>query len=362
MQKRKKLNLIQASRAIVPLLVLIFHVSFVVDEHFDYNFLNLTNLERVGGADYFFILTGFMMFYIHSRDIGNKEKFRPFLLKRFIGIYPYYWVITTIVCVFFFLIPIGYGYSTDIKVIMGSYFLSPMEEEPIIYTAWSLRHNILFYLIFSCLIFANKRILRYLIGIWAALIVIIYAKGIEMNNYFSSFIFNKVNLNFILGCICAYISMKLRLKHGKLFVTLAILGYIFTWLTGMYGWINVDSYLMYAICGTLLILGLVSFDMKREIRIPKIFNYLGNASYSIYITHAPFLGLIAIIIKDLGIHDLLGNLLSTLLCILVAVVLGCLAHSIIEKPLLAGLRSVFLNPVKKQPTLFVSSDTLRRIR
>ncbi|MEI4802972.1 acyltransferase [Bacillus sp. FJAT-51639] len=351
MQQKKRLNLVQASRAIVPLLVLMFHMSFVADEHFNYNFLNLTKLERVGGADYFFVLTGFMIFYVYFKDIGNKEKFRPFLIKRFIGIYPFYWIVTFIVCVFFFFIPIGYGYSQSIKTILGSLSLFPWQEEPIIYSAWSLRHNILFYLIFSCLILSKGKMFKYLIGLWIMLILFIYWKDIEVSNYLISFMFDKINLNFILGCCCAYISMNFPIKHGKLFVTLGILGYIFTWITVLYDLMKLDTNIMYAISAMFLILGLVSFDMNKKIRIPKIFNYLGNASFSIYLTHPPFLGLIAIIINKSGIHDLIGNLLSTLLCIVIAMIMGCLAHSFIEKPLLVRMKSVFLKPIKRQTSL-----------
>ncbi|PGZ98150.1 hypothetical protein COE51_12125 [Bacillus pseudomycoides] len=347
MQQKKRLNLIQASRAIVPLLVLTFHMSFVVNEHFNYNFLNLTKLEQIGGADYFFVLTGFMIFYVYFKDIGNKEKFRPFLIKRFIGIYPFYWIVTCIVCVFFFFIPVGYGYSHSVKTILGSLSLFPWQEDPIIYSAWSLRYNIFFYLIFSCLIFSKGKTLRYLIGLWITLILFINLSDIEIENYLISFIFNKVNLNFVLGCCCAYISLKFPIKHGKLFVTLGVSGYIFTWITVLNDLMQLDTFIMYSISAMFLILGLVSFDMNKNVRIPKIFNYLGNASFSIYLTHPPFLGLIAIIINKLGIHDLIGNLLSTLLCILIAIVMGCLAHSFIEKPLLARMRSVFLNPIRK---------------
>lgn len=351
MQQKKRLNLIQASRAIVPLLVLTFHMSFVVNEHFEYNFLNLTTLERVGGADYFFVLTGFMIFYVYFKDIGNKDKFRPFLIKRFISIYPFYWIVTFIVCVFFFFIPVGYGYSHSIKTILGSLSLFPWQENPIIYSAWTLRHNILFYLIFACLIFSKGKTLKYVIGLWVTLILFINFSNIQIDNYFISFIFNKVNLNFILGCCCAYIAMNFPIKHGAVFVTLGISGYLFTWITVLNNLMQLDTYIMYAISATFLILGLVSFDMNKNVRISKIFNYLGNAAYSIYLTHPAFLGLIAIIIKNSGIHNLLGNLLSTLLCILIAIVIGCLAHSFIEKPLLARMRSVFLDPIRKQTNL-----------
>ena len=239
---------------------------------------------------------------------------------------------------------------------MGSLSLFPWQENPIIYSAWTLRHNILFYLIFACLIFSKGKTLKYVIGLWVTLILFINFSNIQIDNYFISFIFNKVNLNFILGCCCAYIAMNFPIKHGAVFVTLGISGYLFTWITVLNNLMQLDTYIMYAISATFLILGLVSFDMNKNVRISKIFNYLGNAAYSIYLTHPAFLGLIAIIIKKSGIHNLLGNLLSTLLCILIAIVIGCLAHSFIEKPLLARMRSVFLDPIRKQTNLLSLSQ------
>ncbi|MEW8987831.1 MAG: hypothetical protein AB2401_12690, partial [Bacillus sp. (in: firmicutes)] len=59
--KRKHLNLIQFSRALVPLFVLLFHAEAFMHVYFDYDFLKLQDVSKSGGVYYFFALSGFMI-------------------------------------------------------------------------------------------------------------------------------------------------------------------------------------------------------------------------------------------------------------------------------------------------------------
>ena len=49
---------------------------------------------RFGHAGFhlFFVLSGFLMYYIHSEDLGRPRGLLPFAYKRFSRIYPSYWV------------------------------------------------------------------------------------------------------------------------------------------------------------------------------------------------------------------------------------------------------------------------------
>ena len=146
---RKKLVLIQFSRALVPILVMLFHLSGSMMDYFEFNLLGFSYLPISGGVDYFFALSGFMMYYIYRDSLGKPNQ--NYLLNRFIRVYPLYWLLTLGFLAVLFLNPnFGVGHETDIDTIITSLFLfqSPRELEPVLNVAWSLVHTVFFYLVF----------------------------------------------------------------------------------------------------------------------------------------------------------------------------------------------------------------------
>ena len=157
MRQRKYLDLVRASRAIIPLLIVFSHASKMTLENFDYNFLGIPDLPRSGGVDFFFVLSGFMIYYIHMKDIGNKEAVKPFFIKRFIRIYPLYWILTLSVLPIYFLVPsFGNEYIRHFGVIIKSLMLIPQPHSPIISVAWSLINTVLFYFAFALTIYFGR--------------------------------------------------------------------------------------------------------------------------------------------------------------------------------------------------------------
>jgi len=56
------------------------------------------------GVDFFFVLSGFIIFFVHGKDIGKPSRLPHYVWRRFIRIYPVYWAVTliSIVLAFFF--------------------------------------------------------------------------------------------------------------------------------------------------------------------------------------------------------------------------------------------------------------------
>ena len=44
-------------------------------------------------VDFFFVLSGFIITYIHLRDLRQRTNLGSFLLKRFNRIYPVFWIV-----------------------------------------------------------------------------------------------------------------------------------------------------------------------------------------------------------------------------------------------------------------------------
>ena len=90
----KKLNLLQVYRGIAAVLVVMFHLTDMSAQRL--NQVTFFNLFQAGwsGVDYFFVLSGFIMVYVHRSAIGKKDHLKSFLVKRAVRIYPIYWIIT----------------------------------------------------------------------------------------------------------------------------------------------------------------------------------------------------------------------------------------------------------------------------
>ena len=113
---------------------------------------------------------------------------------------------------------------------------------------------------------------------------------------------------------------------------------------------------IYGISSMLIILSSVLIENKTIIKVHYFLCYLGEASYSIYLTH--FM-LISIMIKFIfflkldhisdGIIDSIKINLIIIVIVLISVVTGCMVHTYIEKPLLKIFRyHLRLNSIDKK--------------
>ena len=47
----------------------------------------------MSGVDIFFVLSGFIIYFIHAKDIGRPQRIYNFAKKRLSRVYPAYWVV-----------------------------------------------------------------------------------------------------------------------------------------------------------------------------------------------------------------------------------------------------------------------------
>ena len=344
---RKRLELIQFSRALVPFMVMLFHLSGSMMGYFDYNLLGLSFIPISGGVNYFFALTGFMMYYIYHRSFGQTNQLKSFLLNRFIRIYPLYWLLT---CLFLFVLLLypsfSMGHETDIDTLITSFLLvqSPRELEPVLIVAWSLVHTVFFYLVFSLLFFSRVNISKAIITIWALLTIAFSLGYLYIDHFLISFFFNQYNLIFLAGILCAYYitHFKINLKVSILMIIIGGLGFPVLWLNTVHPFIPIDFDMGTGLASALIILGLGSIDMQKDMKIPRFFNYIGNAAFSIYLSHHFVLDLLTELMSQLSVYDYLGGWLTSMVLLIFMLSIGCIVHSFIEKPLIQRNKRVIL--------------------
>jgi exopolysaccharide production protein ExoZ len=343
----QKLNSLQLYRGLASLLVVLHHANIILDRelHKDGSF-KIFHFGWVG-VDFFFVLSGFIIFYIHQGDIG----------KRFVRVYPLYWLVLAVKILSSLFADKGnsISQSTPIQFIQAI-LLVPQERtnlDNFIGVSWTLTHEIFFYLLFGLIILLRPKFSRSIVVIWVAGLLLNFANLLPINkSLLFDFVFNSRNLEFILGCWAAHIVSKSSQGRGKFLIVTALMiliGSIFNTRYHQAGGVSAEiAPLAYGIPFALLIVGSVRFEKHTALKIPGFLIFLGDASYSIYLTHGFFINNITRIFYKwaekynsqlLSLHsdNILYISISTAI-IIVSIGIGCGIYLLVERPLLKLLR------------------------
>ncbi|WP_171683119.1 acyltransferase family protein [Paenibacillus planticolens] len=344
MNKNQKIVL-QASRGAAAFFVLLFHTSAMSFKYYQYDFLGVSSIGRSGGVDFFFLLTGFLLFHTYGHKIGTQMTALPFLINRLIRIYPFYWLITLVVLPVYFFVPsFGYGYETHKDTIMKSFLLLPQSHGPVLPVAWSLSYFVLFYLIFSLFMALGKKPAFIIASVWIGLTLCHFLRvpwiSADIDRHFYlSFLFSDVNLEFIVGCLLAKWAEHHRNKHYRLLIATGALGFLLIWINNKYQFAPFHNYLLYVIPAVFILLGVSS--VPEGLQLPRwvhTLSKLGNASYTILLTHLIFISILMKLSVATHVAHYLGFLFTDVLIVALVVPLCYIVYKLAEKPLASGLK------------------------
>jgi peptidoglycan/LPS O-acetylase OafA/YrhL len=341
MSERKTLYILQYSRGIAALAVTAFHLSLLLG---DPRYLGTPVLYWLTwrgnlGVDFFFVLSGFIIFYAHEQDIGRPERLTAYLRKRFIRLYPVYWIYALGMCL---LLALGLGsaaafpqkatdWLSTLLLIRFDSFELPITP------GWSLMHEIAFYAAFG-LIIINRWVGWAVLAVWLASALLFgtyVAEGerTAFTTYFSAF-----NLDFAIG-ILAYYIWKCDLPRLAVPMMIAGAGVLAGWYMTEIGGLYFTLHpLGYAAGFGLVIAGAATYETHKRLRPIALLKFLGDASYSLYLMHLALLGLTCKIALMIAHRVPMPHLAVYAVAFVCTVIGGCLAHLIVEKPVLAVLR------------------------
>jgi exopolysaccharide production protein ExoZ len=109
------------------------------------------------GVDLFFVISGFIMLYVHGDDFGCPGAVQNFVSRRLLRIVPLYWMLTTVAVIFLIFAPqlftTHYG-GIDLAWIAGSYLFLPVAPpggavSPVVGVGWTLSYEMFFYAVFA---------------------------------------------------------------------------------------------------------------------------------------------------------------------------------------------------------------------
>ncbi len=340
----KKLNLLQVYRGIAAILVVLFHLNDMSIERLKQ--VTFFNLFQAGwsGVDYFFVLSGFIMVYVHRSAIGKPDQLKSFLVKRTVRIYPIYWIITLIVLAFFLVVP-SFANNKDLSIqhILASLFLLPQNDKPILDVGWTLIYELFFYLLFSIAIWFKPKYSVPILSSWLFVTMLHYLKVVNFGGeaFLLNIVFGNMNLEFVLGCLAGYVVIKFGTKISKnrwILFGAANLGYVALLILTAVNKLEIDRMSTFGVLAALLIVGSASIDLNDSPKVPKILTYLGDASYSIFLLHSPIVSAITKVLQKANLGKYYDGFFAPALVALITVVAGCIFYSLIEKPLTVYLR------------------------
>lgn len=338
------IHLLQIYRGWAVLLVVLHHASGLVEKNFSGNIF--LSIFTVGGAgvQFFFVLSGFIIWHIHKGDIGKRENFVSYLRKRAIRIYPIYILVTLLLVPFWFLIPsIGADYHKDLISLILSLALIPQDHAPHLGVAWSLTHEIFFYMIFSVLIL-NATVGKYLLFFWVLAFFVFNLLFADQMMYPMTFIFSPNNLLFAFGILAAVLANKYTIGNTTS-LTLLFLGNILFVTTGLFLFISKSAHdynpgnysifiILFGMASFLIVLQARNIILDVKMKNWRFANLLGNASYSVYLLHYPVLSALCKGLAYFDINEFIPSTVIFLMISIFAVLMGVLLYLWVEKPLL----------------------------
>jgi len=343
---KKKLELLQIFRGFAAMLVVLCHISGSTRPYFKTSFLGDVFFQGYIGVDFFFVLSGFIITYVHFKDLQEGTNKLLFLKKRFIRIYPFYWIIATVYLILIFLLDgktnhldhtMNFQSVREWCFILYSYLLIPVQTNFFLPVAWSLAYEVIFYIAFFICILIGIRYARYVFFIWlaAVLLKIPLSASMDIPNII---LFNERITGFLCGCLVAYLILKSY--HLNVWIWALLLLLTIGCLAPDYPQILLrpTGILLLALMMSLIIYRVVIIDLTTKIAYPKILLLIGEASYSIYLSHLIFLStlfrLFRIIVEKLHIYN--SMILQCLIFILFLFTItgGVLVFRYIESPVL----------------------------
>ena len=342
--RRGRLERLNALRGPAALLVLFYHVRQIAAR--DMGSSGIFEFWRFGhaGVDLFFVISGFVIYLVHRGDVARPQAAATFLKRRLIRVYPPLWVVTTGVLIGALITAHAVRpEKLNLMFVVKSYLLWPIQGAlPLVPPAWTLSHEVKFYLFFAAAIALPRRV-------WKPLLVAIFAGSVVVGlcemwmpdalPFALTFVLSPYNLEFAAGTAVAALVLARTPTALPLWGVLGVCIWIVAAahdqsLAGP----DVTQVIRYGLPSALIVLAVSARDLEfPEFNAP-VLRLLGDASYSIYLVHLPVI-IVAIRLAN-GLHA--GPTATTLVAVaVIATIAGVAFHVAVERPVTRFLNRRF---------------------
>ncbi len=300
------------------------------------------------GLDIFLVVSGFVLTYLAFGHFQSVEYRRSYVYARFTRVYPVYLLYTLPLVPVYLMAPQLFNASAGHEVdLLRTLLLLPDEQLPLIPVAWTLHHEIYFYLVLFALLFFREELLPRAIAAWFVITVLLavwcWHVPREQQGAFEKVLVNPINFNFVFGMVVAWLVRQGARRHGWACllggIAWIVVGYAAYYSATGDDWLDVFSEVyIFGIPAALITYGVVALERQHQVVFARPLVWVGDAAYSIYLTHTMSIVLAGRVWREIGTGGWPAHLLFLAGAIAFGLLVGKLAYEFIEKPLLKVLR------------------------
>lgn len=332
---------IQALRAVAALLVVVYHVLDMWSLRVNPTPPGVSWVNGAAGVDIFFVISGFVM-VVSSRRMASQPggAWRTFIEHRIVRIVPLYWLVTTAKLVFVFMLAdLALRSTLDLDYIVRSYLLFPVVDSaghfrPLLSVGWTLTYEFLFYLLFALALALRADVLRVLVpGLGLFVIAALFRKeGWPA----WTILFNTIVVEFIFGVVLARLVLRGWFLPTGIAVGFFIAGFALI-LVVPAGAENLRT-LTWGLPALTIVAGAVALERRAAIMLPRWLLELGDASYSIYLTHGFVVPVIGLGFLHFGWTGLPAEAMAVLAGLFASAIVGMVVYRVVERPITFALK------------------------
>ncbi len=318
---------------------MVYHIFFFSVSYYSniypYWFESVSSVGYIG-VDFFFVISGFVILNAHYDDKSGVSSLVSFSFKRIIRIYPPYLPIAATAFFIYYVNPNIGNYPKDNIGALSTFLLIPSLYPTSLIVAWTLIHEMVFYLIFLTY-FISRRFFIAVIGAWVVVIAAnaVFSPGLTGNLIFYRFLAT-INLEFAFGLICACVWR--RLNVGPAVAASLLLGgvislaMILSYDVGKHRW-------LFAIPFSLILLGGCYLEKTGALNVPRLLLLLGDASYAIYLIHLPLISVMFRAVPAINRHTAGFNpttewAMTASAVIITGILASVMYHKLYERPII----------------------------
>ncbi|MEB2845435.1 acyltransferase family protein [Endobacterium cereale] len=291
------------------------------------------------GVDIFFVISGFIMYFMMHDRFGRPGAPVDFLRRRLVRIVPLYWIFSTLMLVS--ILAAGSlinNNGLDIRHIIASYAFIPWprtdgELFPLLSLGWTLNYEMLFYAIFA-LALCLRRAMG--IAVMLVLFAVLCTAAVLVPDqvWLIKFWGNGIVGEFLLGIGLAALYLKGYRLPFSVMVAMIVAGLVLAiWLYQISAYEHVTRLITGGIPAILITAAVVLGPSAPDGRITRALALGGDASYALYLSHPFALKIFGVIGAKFGL-PLIGIFIGGLV---VSIIGSIVAHLFLEKPMGAWL-------------------------
>jgi peptidoglycan/LPS O-acetylase OafA/YrhL len=325
---------IRVLRALAALGVVAFHTEGNVGTY-GWASRVFPHFSRYGelGVDVFFVISGFVIALVSYGELQGLEAARKFMAARIARIVPLYWALTAFFVALLAIVPTAFGPARlNLLHVVTSFLFLPSINwagiiAPVINVGWTLDYEAWFYVVFAVAMCVTSRPLIAVAAFlgFTSLLRLAHGSSVPFLVYTDPIV-----LEFVAGCcVGTYYARGKRIPLvAALVVLLGVIAFRKVYAPTL---TDDNRFIVFGLPAFAIVF--VALALEARIRWSRLLGKLGDASYSLYLTHVlsvPFT------LKAIQIADRQHRLPGDIVC--VAAVIGSIVvafacYRLVERPM-----------------------------